>query len=113
MNPQDPDNRRKFARFKSDLYVRYSQKNGSEVKRLSKLVNVSEGGLQFSSREPLPVNTVLKMDIDGSHDQRPVSLHGKVVWVNPAPGGDGLYYSGVSFLDEGRDARAIILRSLD
>lgn len=106
------DEKRQYPRYDSRFSVTFTTETGAPLRLISKIVNVSRGGMQLTSHSPLPVNTVLHMKIGGTHDQGPLSLAGKVVWVNPAPAAEELYYSGVSFADIGEDARAVILSAL-
>lgn len=101
--------RRIAPRAKTTLHVKYRSPNGCECSSLSRIVNVSQGGLQIVCHEPVKVHTVLEMSIGGTHDSIPVSFAGEVMWINPVPGSDGAFYSGVRFKDLGEDARALIL----
>ena len=109
MNSTDRGDQRRFRRFRSGLTIRYRRQDGGQVTAFSRIVDVSEGGLRFASREMVSPDTILEMDVGGSHDQRPVLLHAKVIWAHPTPDLGGHYYSGVSFLDRHLDARALIL----
>jgi hypothetical protein len=104
--------RREHTRGATGLHVKYRRPDGSECTSLSRIVNVSEGGLQIVCHDPMRVHTVLEMNLSGTHDSRPVSMAGEVVWIKPAPGTNGTYYSGVRFLELNEDARALVLSQL-
>jgi hypothetical protein len=106
-----PD-RRDYPRFRSNRVVTFMKEDGSEVKSISRILNVSQGGLQFASRDPIAPDTVLRMDIAGTHDQRPITLSARVIWMSPEPDASGWYYSGVAFLDIADDARAVVLKAV-
>lgn len=108
---QGPD-RREYPRLRSNRVVTFMREDGSEVKSISRILNVSKGGFQFASRDPIAPDTVLRMDIAGTHDQRPISLSARVIWISPAPDANGWFYSGVTFLNIEDDARAVILKAV-
>lgn len=107
-----PDDRRKFARHKAERLVKFVKDDGSECRSISRILNVSHGGLQFASHDPIRPSSLIRMDIDGTHDMRPISLKGRVMWSNPSPDANGLYYTGIAFVDLREDLRPIILTTL-
>ena len=115
-NMQDPvrdaAERRRFPRFESDRVFRFSRDDGGQLKSIARIVNVSGGGVQFTSHDPIAPDTVLRLDLDGSHYQGPLTLRGLVVWSDPVPDEHGLYYSGVNFVDVGDDIRPLILSAV-
>ena len=106
-----PD-RRDYPRFRSNRVVTFMREDGSEVKSISRILNVSQGGCQFASRDAITPDTVLRMDIAGTHDQRPITLSARVIWITSEPDANGWYYSGVSFMDIHEDARSVILKAV-
>ena len=112
MTSPTPDGReqRKFSRLKSERLVKFMKTDGSEIKHISHIVNISQGGMQFTSHAPLDVDSVLQLHINGTHDQIPISLSGRIVWISEEPDDRGMYYSGVSFLNLTEDARSVILK---
>ncbi len=105
--------RRQYERAATGLHVKYRRPDGSECSSLSRIVNVSQGGLQIICHDPMKLHTILDMSLSGTHDSRPVSLAGEVVWTNPIPGANGAYYSGIRFLETNEDARALVLSQLE
>ena len=104
--------RREYPRFRSNRVVTFMREDGSEVKSISRILNVSQGGFQFASRDPIAPDTILRMDISGTHDQRPISLSARVVWMSQSPDASGWYYSGVTFINIQDDARSVILKAV-
>jgi len=105
-------NRRDYPRFRSNRVVTFMREDGSEVKSISRILNVSQGGFQFASRERIAPDTILRMDIAAAEDQQPVKLSARVIWMSEVPDAGGWYYSGVSFLDIQEDARAVVLKAV-
>jgi O-glycosyl hydrolase len=103
---------REHPRFKSNRVVRFLKEDGSEITSISRITNVSRGGLQFISRAPIEPRTMLRMNISGSHNYHPLSLKAQIVWINQSHDEKGVYYSGVSFKDVDDDVRSVIVKTL-
>ena len=103
---------RRYPRFQSKRVVRFRQEDGSEIKSIFKIINVSQGGLQIACQDRIAPETVFCLDIDAPEFREPLLLKAKVIWINASPDANGLYYSGVTFLNIQDDARAIVLRAI-
>lgn len=119
MMPQSDDtrmrnasDRRMFPRQDTQRILKFHLIGGGELKGIARVLNVSRGGLQFASHEPIAPDAMLRMDINGTHDQVPLSLSGRVAWAHASPDEVGLYYSGVTFIDVRDDVREMILSAL-
>jgi len=110
--PDDRGEMRKYPRFQSRRLIRFIKENGDEIKSISKIINVSQGGLQFACRDQIDVDTVLRLDIPDETEGPPVTLKARVIWNNPSPDAHGLYYSGVTFINMEEDARILVLKAI-
>jgi Tfp pilus assembly protein PilZ len=62
------------------------------------IVNLSRGGVNFLSQEPLPVNNPITMKITIPGQVSPLTLNGLVCWCLPDPGRSDEYQIGAQFL---------------
>jgi Tfp pilus assembly protein PilZ len=62
------------------------------------VVNLSRGGVNFLSQEPLPVNNPITMKITIPGQVSPLTLNGLVCWCLPDPGRSDEYQIGAQFL---------------
>jgi hypothetical protein len=112
MRSESKHQKRKYPRFQSKQLFRFMRENGDEIKSISKIINVSQGGLQFACRDKMEINTVLRMDVPSPEGRVNVVLEGRVVWINSSPDSNGLYYSGMSFENLKEDVRALVLKAM-
>jgi hypothetical protein len=105
-------NNREHPRFKSNRVVRFLKEDGSEITSISRITNVSRGGLQFISHASIEPRIMLRINISGSHNYHSLSLKAKIVWIQESPDEMGVYYSGVSFKDVDDDVRSVVVNTL-
>lgn len=77
--------------------VRYGAVTENFPELVSNLVNISEGGLQFSIRSKLPKGTLLNMIINLVEKDQDVPVVAKVCWSKPVIGYSHAYKVGVCF----------------
>jgi c-di-GMP-binding flagellar brake protein YcgR len=92
--------RRKHPRFSVDLPVEYWQINNCKS-RPSHTVNVSEGGLLLHLSEPAEIGQNLRLNlfIHSGPDLDSIGAVVQVVWKDNHVGKDGVYPTGVKFVD--------------
>ena len=89
--------KRKFKRYDSDLTVRFSDMNNGAKLHEGAVENVSRGGVFISTKDVMPVGTMLKMIIlavDPFGEARKFEAEGRVQWTSTRPGEEGM---GTSF----------------
>jgi Tfp pilus assembly protein PilZ len=62
------------------------------------IVNISRGGINFLSQEPLPVNNPITMKVTVPGQTSPLNLKGLICWCLPDPGRSDEYQIGAQFL---------------
>lgn len=73
---------RKFLRFRAGYllkYARFPRLENEVDRRLTNIINISEGGLMFAAYESLPVSSTLKVWFQFPGKQNPVETFAKVV----------------------------------
>jgi c-di-GMP-binding flagellar brake protein YcgR len=60
--------------------------------------NLSEGGLQVLCPEPMPVDSLVLLDLDAQSDPDPVRAIGRVAWVQRVPH-DERWHVGLQFVE--------------
>ena len=90
---------RKFPRVSENCRIRYRlvedealQQNGRSVAA----VNISGGGVRFTTDTPLPAGRVAVLELDLPGMPSGIVAIGKVVWSGRTPGGAG-FENGVEF----------------
>lgn len=84
--------------------------DGSELKNIAEVKDVSESGMQFSCRGFVKKNARIKITINMGRKKEPLVLVGRVVWVETVLLLTGVRRVGVSFLEVTEEARRIIRR---
>ncbi len=103
---------RAHSRFRTQNLVRYFDPYAKlPASGLSNLVNLSEGGLQFSCRAKPKVGAKIQMVINLMERQHEIPVVGRIVWVKSVPGRGTAYRVGVRF-EEIDSAHRHLLRSL-
>jgi c-di-GMP-binding flagellar brake protein YcgR len=72
------------------------------------IVDISLGGVQLQSKEPLPVGIMCQLRI-GSDKEYPFELRGEVRYSRKVPGTE-LYASGFRFMPDTHEQRAAVAR---
>ena len=92
---------RKFPRITSFHLIRSEGLETPSESQVSNLVELSEGGLQFTSSRTLEPSDKLRITINLRESGRDISVIGKVVWVRPVvdQGKITLFRVGVSFTE--------------
>ena len=94
------DQRRKSLRAKSSNLIKSTTYTGNAKEQISNLIDISEGGLQFFSKERIEPDTVLKITVNMAEKKKQVPIITKVMWTRPEKKGQGTGYEvGVSFLE--------------
>lgn len=81
------EDRRLHERHDSELSVDYAS---GETFLFSYITNISEMGIFIRTDNPAPIGTKLRLRF-GLDNEKPLSLAGEVIWLNPLrPDGDNL-----------------------
>ena len=110
MTPKDKKSgaeRRRFARFAPDKYRAVVKKKGLIGATISEtLVDLSEGGAQFISPEPVKQGTKVKVSVHMDKFGDTVGAEGQVLWVRQQTTARGeRWRCGILFTDLDEDAR--------
>lgn len=93
-----------YARFEfAECAMVYEEKHPEPYRAM--LIDIGLGGVQLRSKEHLPVNEPLTLQI-GRDDGAPLSLHGKVRYCHHDA--EGMWVSGFKFAPETHEERVII-----
>ena len=71
----------------------------SVSKSVSNIIDISESGLQFVSKQPLAKGVTVEINLLFPRGRRELQLKGKVVWSGPLPGEAKQSSVSVSFTD--------------
>lgn len=77
------------------------------------LLNVSQGGCHFMSREPLELEQKLALKIEAPQLSSPLHARGRVAWIRPSEQAKQMYRVGVEFTQLSAGARKILKDLLD
>lgn len=77
-------------------------------KPICNLVDISEGGIQFSSPKKLERGSLFSCDIELVEKDVRIPVLAKVVWVRPRRKCRGIYHVGACFLSIREEASALI-----
>lgn len=110
------DERRKYVRLDTRLKITYTiLQRGGEKTLSSETKDIGGGGIRLFLSEPLPTDTLLKLDIQLPEEPKPISCLGKIVWTDEFIVLQGRrrqtdrYEAGVSFTQiDSRDRDRII-----
>ena len=76
------DERRRYVRLDTRLKITYAViKKGKDASSESETKDISGGGIRIFLQEPLPLQTLLKVNIHLPEDPQPIHCAGQVVWV--------------------------------
>ena len=90
---------RDVERFKTDRSIKFVLLDGSELKSVTGINDLSESGVQFTCREFVKKNSKIKVVIDTGHKKNPLLvLTGRVAWVETASLMKGANRVGLSFM---------------
>ena len=87
-------NKRKAQRL--DCLVPVDGQQGGVFSNV-RTVDFSKGGIGILSERKIPLNEEIAIEIDFGIDEPPVLVLGKVRWVRPIPGKEGIFRVGLSF----------------
>ena len=90
-------NRRKHPRVKSHNLIRCTEKNGASMQKVSNLVDLSAGGLQYVTRDHVEPNDTLKLVVNFPERGKQIPVLAKVEWTRPVLREHVYYRTGVSF----------------
>ena len=117
------DEKRLFPRVSQSCNLRFRSLDAAEVPGADKsdqdavMKNISGGGISFSSPDPLPVGTMLAMEVDLPGFPTGVISMGRVVWCRESDAGHdvGVSFWWVGWKDESaqRKISEFITRALD
>lgn len=99
---------RKFIRHPTDIPIKYSTQNSSDI-GIDNLRNISIGGLCFNSSVELEENTQMAISIPLIKPA--FRAKGIVVWCRNAVDGEG-YDVGVKFFDEDSEHKAWLVEKI-
>ncbi len=92
-------NKREFLRVRSHNLVKYHYLSSrGPTERVSNIINLSEGGLQFRYRGRITVGTAVKMLINIVEEGKQIPVLGRVKWIGRAEGRSRSVRVGVSFM---------------
>lgn len=89
--------RRRYPRMDLDAKIAYRLSDSPEGKKAVSQ-NISAEGFCFSSDEKLSIGTVLEIELQNRHNERPIRIRAKVVWSEKVKG-ENSYSTGVKVLD--------------
>ena len=90
--------RRKFKRFDAYMSVRYRLPDSPESRGMALSKDLSRDGLKMNVPTPLPMGSVLDLELDIPDDPKPVRTTGKVVWTETVQEKDQGYDIGIRFM---------------
>lgn len=106
-------NKRKHPRQRSFNLVKLTDLGNSTAlvptNNLANILNISEGGLRFTSPHLLPLESSLKLTINLGEANRQIEVKGDVVWVHKMKG-QRRYHYGIRFTDISDGDRKLIRR---
>ena len=103
---QEMDKRSKLRAKSLDLVKTIPQGGGQG--QLSNLINLSETGLQFFSKQKVEPDTILQIMVNLSEKKAELVVKGKVVWTRPSKTGVKGFYTGVCFVDVDDKTKSLI-----
>ncbi len=94
---------------KIDAIAHAIAKSDVEFENLTtQTINLSEGGMSFSSKEPIPLNTYLALKVVFEETYTGLLLYGQVLYCGEQE--DGQYKIGIEFSDMPESSRMIVAR---
>lgn len=100
------EKRRNFRRKESRIPIMYSIEDGFDTTDKGEIsINISHGGLYFSSVEKIPVNTLLKLKL--FIVKRTVRCRGQVVWTRKDKKLN-IWHMGIEFIGLDQETKAQI-----
>jgi hypothetical protein len=103
------ENKRKHARYASLNLLSYVclDAEGKEwTQGMGRTLNISETGLQLETHEPIETRYIISLVVGIEDDV--VDIKGKVVYCNR--GADGMFESGIEFMEVGPPAMKVLKR---
>ena len=93
--------KRQFDRLKSYCLVRYNKITDLDnlSGKTTNIKNISEGGILFTSYEPLPVSSILKLTINLPGRRGPFETYAKVIRCIKSSETEEVYHIAISYLD--------------
>ena len=91
--------KREYLRAKVSKLIKYSTENIPSEEKLSNLLNLSEKGLQFFSKDSLSLGSVLHIVINMPEFHKEIPVVTKVAWVRSTKEYGGGYFIGGQFID--------------
>lgn len=85
------DDRRRDTRVDTNIEIVFREK-GSLMR--SYMLNVSNGGLFIKTDQPLPIESMVNLQVQLPDDPEVLDILGRVVWVNPK-GADSTFPRGM------------------
>ena len=100
--------RRHYARIPVAFKVNYSAENDpSKAIKESLSRNISEGGVLINVSEPIPISSVLNLEIHNPNLPKPIQTKGRVVWISEVEK-NKIYDVGITYMQiEKKDAAVI------
>ena len=80
---------------------------------VANLIDISETGLRFVSKQPLDTGVTVEMDLLFPRGGREIQLQGKVVWSGPLPGEAKQSSVSVSFTDVSEEDKDFLHRYIE
>ena len=112
------EERRKFPRLKTELFVRYKIINPPDEGLEGRTRNIGGGGICLVTREKIKPGTMLAMEIKFPYAVNPVLIKGRTVWTGESslglsPAGHVQYDNGVEFLEITEENRQQIIEHVN
>ncbi len=102
---------RAYQRISSFNLLKYYDPSARSPELLTNIVDLSEGGLQFTARQKLATGSMIQMVINLIERNQDIPILGRVVWIRPLDIRYKVYRVGVLF-EEIRPEHRGLLRSL-
>lgn len=100
------ENKRSFERKNSRIPIMYSLRDDPESSDKGEIsINISQGGLYFSSVHDIPIDTLLNLKL--FIVQRTVHCQGQVVWTKKEEA-DNIWHIGIEFIGLDRETKSQI-----
>lgn len=107
--------RREHPRNRSMNLVRWLSRSPKDISsfgqkenitaQLANIIDISHGGVQMTTQQPMARNTVLGLSIHFASENASIEIDGKVMWCRRISRLPQIYHCGISFLEMPPDVR--------
>lgn len=103
------DETRSHERFRPNRQIRFFLIDGSELKGVVEVKDVSESGLLFIGKDFVKKGVEIRLSVDAEKKgDDPIELIGRVAWVKTTTYVNGTYHVGLRFSDVTEEQKKVI-----